>query len=157
MALLTNPPSCRRLVLFVGPRGPVKHFPKLHKRQYCAVLRSGKVFWQVGGLETRETTIIVVFVVLTFASTQPNEIGTANPAREVGACPENPLSNQMRFTQQMMRKRWARGRVRAAMSSEEAKNKDGRDAFGKEPLCVAQTSPSFPAASCHCEECVNMK
>ena len=100
-------------------------------------------------MNSRDNRNCCVSVPMTFTSTDPNEMGKAKPAWEVGAYPENAISNQRRFTQRMMRNRWARGRVRAAMSSEEAKNKDGREAFGNEPCSVAQTSPSFPAASCH--------
>ena len=107
-------------------------------------------------MNSRENCNCCFSVSITFA-TDPNEMGKAKPAREVGACPENAISNQRRFTQRMIRNRWARGRVRALMSSEEAKNKDGREAFGNEPVSVAQTSPSFLAASCHSEEWRKMK
>jgi hypothetical protein len=94
---------------------------------------------------------------LTFESTAPDKIGTAVPAREVGAAPENAQPNQRWFTQRMMFNRWAMGRVRAAISSDEAKIKDGRAIFGNEPLCEAQTSPSLPQAACHSEVCRKMK
>ncbi len=94
---------------------------------------------------------------LTFKSTAPDKIGTAEPAGEVGAAPENAQPNQRSFTQRMMFNRWAKGRVRAAISSDEAKIKDGRAIFGNEPLCEAQTSPSLPQAACHSERCRRMK